>query len=161
MSVLKLIPETDPRLRATNLPVTSFGIELKVTVEKLHKLMVKSHGVGISACQAGINKQIMIIGTKLNLDSPSATVMINPRITKVWGSQISREGCLSLPGKIVNVGRPLGIMISFQDMTGKRKELKVEGFPATVCCHEADHTLQSKLIIDYLSDNSAETSIKS
>ena len=65
--------------------------------------------------------------------------MINPEITYREGTQLSSEGCLSVPGYMGLVDRPQKIKIKAQDLDGKEHEYEFEGFEATVFCHEYDH----------------------
>jgi peptide deformylase len=65
--------------------------------------------------------------------------MINPEITYREGTQESSEGCLSVPGYMGLVDRPMKIRIKAQDLDGKEHEYEFEGFEATVFCHEYDH----------------------
>ena len=73
--------------------------------------------------------------------------MINPLITEKKGSQISDEGCLSVPGLIGTVERPEYIKIEALDLNGEKQTYEFEGFDAIVMCHEYDH-LDGILYID-------------
>ena len=59
------------------------------------------------------------------------------------------EGCLSIPGISVVIGRAEKIIITGLNEKGKAVELKAQGLLARVLQHEIDH-LSGKLIIDYL-----------
>ena len=59
------------------------------------------------------------------------------------------EGCLSIPGISVVIGRAEEIIITGLNEKGKAVELKAQGLLARVLQHEIDH-LSGKLIIDYL-----------
>lgn len=65
--------------------------------------------------------------------------MINPEIIYTEGEQASTEGCLSVPGYMGLVDRPMKIGIRAMDTDGQVKEYEFEGFEATVMCHENDH----------------------
>ena len=49
------------------------------------------------------------------------------------------EGCLSIPGLIGQVERPMKIKIKALDLDGNMQEYDLEGFDARVMCHENDH----------------------
>lgn len=74
--------------------------------------------------------------------------LINPEIRPV-GRETSEdwEGCLSLPGLRGRVTRPDEVTVVALDREGKRIELQLQGYPARVAQHEADH-LDGVLFID-------------
>ena len=57
------------------------------------------------------------------------------------------EACLSLPGQVLTVPRPLRCTIRFQTLLGTTLALNLEGFQARVALHELDH-LDGVLISD-------------
>lgn len=70
--------------------------ELQQNIQDLKDTLHNSkEGVGISAVQLGILKQLCVIHY-----NAQDIVMINPKITRTKGEIISREGCLSVPRKI-------------------------------------------------------------
>ena len=58
------------------------------------------------------------------------------------------EGCLSLPGILVEVERNTRIQLRARDRRGKKVEFEAAGLLARVLQHEIDH-LDGKLICDY------------
>lgn len=77
-------------------------------------------------------------------------VYINPEvISSSPDTQLSEEGCLSIPNIPVVVQRPSIIQIQATDLTGNRFEETLEGLFAANFLHEFDH-LNGTLIIDYL-----------
>ncbi len=68
----------------------------KSTVANMKRILHSSkEGVGISAVQIGVLKQLCVIHY-----NGRDIVMINPKITKTRGETISKEGCLSVPREI-------------------------------------------------------------
>jgi peptide deformylase len=105
--------------------------------------MKAADGVGIAAPQIGIMKRFFIAMPHVGSDdeeiSEKIYFMINPEITYKEGTQESSEGCLSVPGYMGLVDRPMKIRIKALDLEGEEHEYEFEGFEATVFCHEYDH----------------------
>jgi len=78
--------------------------------------------------------------------------LINPEI--IWTSeevQSGAEGCLSFPGWIGTVLRPLQVTVRAQDRHGNLIEVAGEELKARALCHEIDH-LDGILFQDRASD---------
>jgi peptide deformylase len=68
------------------------------------------------------------------------TVLVNPEIE--WRSDDSataEEGCLSLPGIVVEVERPLFVRARGVDVYGEPFSVEASGLEARVIQHEVDH----------------------
>lgn len=112
--------------------------EAKKIIRDLEDTLTTQKGLGLSAVQIGIAKNVGIIRiekTKINL--------INPKvIAKTGRFKYKQEGCLSFPGLRIDTVRYLNIII---DNNGKVEEYR--GLPAIAIQHELDH-FQGKLIVD-------------
>ena len=98
------------------------------------------HCVGLAAPQIGVLKKVIVVKAG-NAFYP----MINPVILKKIGNQFnSVEGCLSLEGERT-VKRSKSVMVTYQDISGKKLTKTFTGFIATIIQHEVDH-LNGKLI---------------
>lgn len=75
--------------------------------------------------------------------------MINPEIESSDGETEMEEGCISVPGIYARVQRPSAISVSFTDLSGERRLMKLSGYPAVVVQHEHDH-LNGILFVDRL-----------
>jgi peptide deformylase len=60
-------------------------------------------------------------------------------VLKRWGKNSAEEGCLSFPDIFVEVERPAGVRLRWQDATGAEHEEDWNEFPARVVQHEMDH----------------------
>ena len=90
----------------------------------------------------GSNRVAVVMGPKGPL------VVINPKIEIVNGTRVSdSEGCLSLPGRTVQVSRPKTVRVHFLDRFGNERLMEMDGLPARVAQHETDH-LNGILITD-------------
>ena len=77
-------------------------------------------------------------------------VMVNPIMVERSGRQLGRDGCLSLPGLVVDdVPRAFSVVIDYQDLSGERHRLSADGYFAHVLQHEFDH-LEGVLFFDHL-----------
>lgn len=120
-------------------------------VEELSKLISEMKtclnyigGLGLSACQVGVNKNVFICKIKEGI-----TPIINPKIIARSGVFWSRaEGCLSVPGVRKDIKRSKMVKIRYIDENYKEITMKLFKFPAAIIQHEMDH-LKGKLIIDY------------
>jgi len=135
----------DPVLRSAASPVTEFGDELAVEADRMIGLMRDAIGVGLAATQLGTLRRMLVFQVGSDAEP---TVLVNPEIE--WRSEdatTAEEGCLSLPGVIVDVERPLYVRARGVDVRGERFSLEASGLEARVIQHEVDH-LDGVLMID-------------
>jgi peptide deformylase len=136
----------DPVLRSAASPVTDFDQALAEEAERMIELMRDGMGVGLAATQLGILRRILVF--QAGADAV-ATVLVNPEIE--WSSAEdlagAEEGCLSLPGVVVEVERPLYVRVRGVDQTGQGLLIEASGLEARVLQHEIDH-LDGVLMID-------------
>ena len=144
MSSLEIKIFPDPVLRKKAQTVQSVGEPEKKLMCFMAETMYAGQGIGLAAPQVGISKKIIVADAGDGL-----LKMVNPEITKRSGAARLEEGCLSLPGKFVDMQRSEEISVSFVDENNNRFVKKFSGLLARVIQHENDH-LNGKLIIDYL-----------
>ena len=138
MALRNIVEEGDDILRKRAREVTEIDQRIKTLVEDMAETMVASHGVGIAAPQVGILKRIFLAVPDSEVDE-IPMVFINPEILEQEGSQMGEEGCLSVPGFVGTVERPLSIKIKALDIDGNEKTYDFADFAAVVICHEYDH----------------------
>lgn len=90
--------------------------------------------VGLAAPQIGYNKRMFCINFKGDIRT-----FINPIITNAKGLSLSRESCMSCPGKEYIRPRNNEIWVYYQTPLGKTESVKLFGFAAHVFQHELDH----------------------
>src|SRR5918996_1071440 len=135
----------DPVLKSPASPVTEFDDRLREEVERMVGLMHDAIGVGLAATQLGIMRRLLVF--QAGPDAPP-TPLVNPEIE--WSSTqlaTAEEGCLSLPGVVVDVERPLHVRVRGLDASGERLLIEASGLEARVLQHEVDH-LDGVLMID-------------
>lgn len=108
-------------------------------------LMKKHSGLGLSANQVGLNAQIFVMKPVLNKQHGDVTVVINP-IIKGLSKETDQgpEGCLSHPGLILKVKRPISCVVEFDTLTPDMRdvihvEAKYDDIDARIFLHEYDH----------------------
>ncbi|MBR6897700.1 MAG: peptide deformylase [Lachnospiraceae bacterium] len=124
----------DPVLRKECKPVKEVTDRIRVLVEDMIDTMNEANGVGLAAPQVGILKQIVVIDV-----GEGPIVMLNPRILLTEGEQTGIEGCLSLPGKVAEVTRPMHVRAVYQDLDMQEVEIEGDELLARAICHELDH----------------------
>jgi len=135
----------DPVLRAKARPVERFDDALLAEVGRMGRLMHDSIGIGLAATQLGTLHRLLVY--RVQHESP-VVALVNPVIE--WRgkeAEIADEGCLSLPGVLVEVERPIHIRVSAKDERGDDIEIEASGLEARVIQHEIDH-LDGVLILD-------------
>lgn len=155
MTILTLLTEPDPRLRAKSKPVSKIDETILTHIEDMKETLHHTQGYGLAAPQVNILKRIVVYDLDLlypDEKHPDRFLcMINPKI--VWKSQTScafDEGCLSVPELRVNVERDAHIRVSFLTPQGQNETLEAREIMAVCIQHEIDH-LDGILMIDYLS----------
>ena len=158
MSLLDIVTLPNAILRQKVRPVTQFDDELQTLIDNMIETMRSANGVGLAAPQIGENRRLAVIEALPDYDEddneiPNTRdlfVIVNPEI--VWTSndvEDGIEGCLSIPGYLGEVERPLSIRVRAQDREGKKIKLKLGGWTARIFQHEIDH-LNGVLFIDKL-----------
>ena len=135
----------DPVLRTRALPVDRFDERLPEEVRRMGQVMHDSLGIGLAATQVGVVHRVLVY--RVEADAPIAA-LVNPQIE--WAgdeTEIMDEGCLSLPGVLVEVERPIHVRVRAHDEHGDALLIEASGLEARVIQHEIDH-LDGVLILD-------------
>ena len=109
------------------------------------RLMHESLGIGLAATQVGVMHRVLVY--RVESDGPIAA-LVNPVLE--WASEETEpleEGCLSLPGVLVDVERPVHVRVRARDERGEAILIEASGLEARVIQHEIDH-LDGVLIVD-------------
>lgn len=139
---IKVHPHDDKVLRRKCLKVKKIDRSIKLLIEDMMDTMEADEGVGLAAVQVGVLKRIIVCKIE-----NAKRAFINPKILKTSGSQVSFEGCLSIPGIFGELERAEAISVKAQDLSGGVIKMDAEGFLARVFQHEIDH-LNGVLFID-------------
>ena len=151
MAIRKILKFPDQDLRIKAKPVESFDDELKTLTDDMFETMNSVNGIGLAATQIGVAKQVAVIDISPEKNEP--LVIVNPAIQILDPSKTEDydEGCLSVPGFFEKISRPSDIKLTYQDLNGKKQEIKPEGLLTKVVQHELDH-LNGRLFVDHISE---------
>jgi peptide deformylase len=135
----------DPVLKSRARPIERFDAALRDQIARMSKLMDEALGIGLAATQVGILNRVLVY--RVEAEAPIAA-LVNPVLE--WASKGEEpldEGCLSLPGVLVEVERPIHVRVRAQDERGDPLLIEASGLEARVIQHEMDH-LDGVLILE-------------
>ena len=147
----------DPVLKSRAARVDRFDDGLVDQIERMAALMHDALGIGLAAPQIGVSQQLLVY--RVGPDGP-VVPLVNPEIE--WSSdeqETAEEGCLSIPGVLVDVERPVHVRIRAQDENGGDRVVEASGLEARVIQHEVDH-LNGVLILDRTSKDQRKEAIR-
>src|SRR3954449_11895701 len=130
-AALKLVRKYgDPVLKSRALEIERFDDALREEVRRMGQLMHDGLGIGLAATQVGVMHRVLVYRVE-----PGAAVaaLINPVLE--WTSREEEgmeEGCLSLPGVLVGVERPIPVVVSGVDEYGEPILVEASGLEARV-----------------------------
>jgi peptide deformylase len=116
-----------------------------VVADLLDTMRSFGHCVGIAAPQIGEPVRIAVVdvsGHRKAATSHGELVLVNPVIVAASGSEVGREGCLSIPELTANVRRATHVTVAAEGL-----RVEAEGFEARALQHEIDH-LDGLLFLD-------------
>jgi peptide deformylase len=133
----------DPILRKKGIYIKEKSKELDNLIDQMYVTLGEADGVGLAAHQIGKPYKLFIVDflTSSIESGGLKEVFINPQIIEYSEEQeYFEEGCLSLPGILEEVKRPIKIKVKYLDRDFNEKEEEFTGFLARVIQHEFDHT---------------------
>ena len=135
----------DPVLKSRATPVDHFDDSLRKQVSRMAGIMNDALGVGLAAPQLGISQRLLVY--RIGPDAP-VIALANPELDWVSGdSELGEEGCLSIPGVLVDVDRHIHVRVNGLDEQGEQRTVEASGLEARVIQHEMDH-LDGVLILE-------------
>ncbi len=149
---MEIIHYPHPTLRHNSKTIRRIDRELQSAVREMFELMYDARGIGLAANQVDLPLQMFILNVSGEPDNGEELVFVNPVVDQPKGSQVSEEGCLSIPGVHADVNRPSQVHIMAYDLAGNEIDMVVDGLLARVIQHEYDH-LHGVLFVDRISDS--------
>ncbi len=135
----------DPVLKQETRDVSMFGEDLTGLLETMFEVMDREQGVGLAAPQIGVQKRLMVWR---HPETEERYVLVNPRIVeRSEETQLAEEGCLSIPGRVMEVERAERVVVEGSDVSGAPVRVEAMGLLARIMQHEIDH-LEGNLILD-------------
>jgi peptide deformylase len=115
------------------------------------------HCVGVAAPQIGELVRVAVVdctGHRKAPDSQGLLVLVNPVIVAASGSEVGREGCLSIPELTANVRRATRVTVEAESL-----RVEAAGFEARAIQHEIDH-LDGLLFLDRVESPEADVFVR-
>jgi len=133
-----------PVMHRSQQPVTAYDAELRTLVADMAATMYAAEGVGLAACQIGVDQAVFVFDCPDADGERTLGVVCNPQVTTPEGGDrqldVADEGCLSLPGAYVECGRPDRATVTGTGLDGEPVTFSGEGLLARCFQHETDHT---------------------
>ncbi len=133
-----------PVMHRRQAEVTTYDEELRTLVADMVATMYAAEGVGLAACQIGVDRAVFVFDCPDDSGERTVGVVCNPRLTVPEGPErhleVDDEGCLSLPGAFVECARPDRAHVTGTGVDGQHVEFSGDGMLARCLQHESDHT---------------------
>jgi len=127
-----------------NAPVTSYDDDLRALAADLVVTMEAAEGVGLAACQVGVDLAVFVFDCPDAAGERTVGVVCNPEVVLPEGKDRrlneDDEGCLSLPGSYVPLARPDVAAVHGTGLDGQPVTFSGDGLLARCLQHETDHT---------------------
>ncbi len=125
--------------------VTAYDDELRSLVADMVATMYAADGVGLAACQIGVDRAVFVFDCPDDSGTYVAGVVCNPVVTLPEGKDRQldegEEGCLSYPGAFVDCARPDAATVTGTGLDGEPVTFSGDGLLARALQHETDHTV--------------------
>ncbi len=133
-----------PVMHRPQQPVTSYDESLRSLVADMVATMHAADGVGLAACQIGVDLAVFVFDCPDASDERTVGVVCNPVLTLPEGRDRQLddgdEGCLSFPGAFMPCPRPDFASVSGTGLDGEPVSFSGDGLLARCLQHETDHT---------------------
>ncbi|MEP7088563.1 MAG: peptide deformylase [Nocardioidaceae bacterium] len=133
----------EPVMHRTQEPVTDFDDDLRALVADLVATMYAADGVGLAACQIGVDRAVFVFDCPDDDGARHQGVVCNPELLLPTGRDRKLddgdEGCLSLPGAFVACARSTYAEVRGRDQDGNPVRYAGSGLLARCLQHETDH----------------------
>ena len=133
----------DPVMHRVQQPVTSYDEDLRGLVADMVATMYAADGVGLAACQIGVDRAVFVFDCPDAAGEHTVGVVCNPvlELPGVGERQLDEddEGCLSLPGAFVPCARPDHATVTGTGLAGEPVSFSGDGLLARCLQHETDH----------------------
>lgn len=137
---MNLIEAPDQWLEKTLKPFDFNELDAVQVSGEMCQIMMAKNGIGLSANQVGLDAQIFVMRPLQHPEVKKPFAVINPIILELSEDVETRaEGCLSYPGLVLSVSRPVRLVAQFIDIDAKECILEFSGIDARCFLHEYDH----------------------
>ncbi|WLW52998.1 peptide deformylase [Streptomyces sp. YU58] len=134
--------------------VTEFGPDLAALIADMFLTMYIADGAGLAANQVGVDLRLFVYDCPDDDGVRHVGHIVNPVLEPL---DVSRrrllddsEGCLSVPGAVMDVPRPDRAVVRGLDQDGRPLVVEGTGYFARCLAHETDH-VNGQIYLDRLS----------
>ena len=133
-----------PVMHRPQAQVTAYDDALATLVADMVATMYAADGVGLAACQIGVDQAVFVFDCPDDSGERWVGVVCNPTLTLPEGKDrrldADDEGCLSFPGAFVECARPDTARVDGYGVDGSPVTFEGNGLLARCLQHETDHT---------------------
>ncbi|HYZ92625.1 MAG TPA: peptide deformylase [Actinomycetota bacterium] len=141
----------DPVLKSVAAPIGRIDDDaLALANDLIDTMRAHERCVGIAANQVGALRRCVVVDVTGHPRADSChglIVLFDPIVSSEEGSEVAREGCLSVPDLTANVRRATKIAVTGLDPDGRPRAVSANAFEARALLHEIDH-LDGVLFLD-------------
>lgn len=134
--------------------VTEFGPDLAALVDDMFLTMYIADGAGLAANQVGVDLRLFVYDCPDDDGVRHVGHIVNPVLEDQDPAERrlldDSEGCLSVPGAVMEVPRPDRAVVHGQDKDGNPLTVVGTGYFARCLAHETDH-VNGRVYLDRLS----------
>ena len=134
-----------PVMHRPQADVTAYDDELRTLVADMVATMYAADGVGLAACQVGVDLRVFVFDCPDDSGDHTVGVVCNPVVSLPEGKDRNleevEEGCLSFPGAFIDCARPDFARVTGFGVDGSPVVFEGDGLLARCLQHETDHTL--------------------
>ncbi|MGP2436517.1 peptide deformylase [Streptomyces sp. JW3] len=143
--------------------VTEFGPDLAALIDDMFLTMYVAEGAGLAANQVGIGLRLFVYDCPDDDGVRHVGHIVNPVLEPLVpdGRRLldEGEGCLSVPGAVMDVPRPDRAVVRGFDKDGAPLLVEGTGYFARCLAHEADH-LDGRVYLDRLSARDRKAALR-
>ncbi|MFE3164328.1 peptide deformylase [Streptomyces sp. NPDC059224] len=143
--------------------VTEFGPDLAALIDDMFLTMYIAEGAGLAANQVGVDLRLFVYDCRDDEGVRHVGHIVNP-VLEPQGPAGRRllddsEGCLSVPGAVMDVLRPDRATMHGLDKEGNPLTLEGTGYFARCLAHETDH-VNGRVYLDRLSGRERKEALR-
>ncbi|MER6532701.1 peptide deformylase [Streptomyces sp900105755] len=143
--------------------VTEFGPDLAALIDDMFRTMYIAEGAGLAANQVGVDLRLFVYDCPDDDGVRHVGHIVNPVLEAPDPSERrlldEGEGCLSVPGAMMDVPRPDRAIVHGQDKNGNPLTIEGTGYFARCLAHETDH-VNGRVYLDRLTGRERKEALR-
>lgn len=143
--------------------VTEFGPDLAALIDDMFLTMYIAEGAGLAANQVGVGLRLFVYDCPDDDGARHVGHIVNPVLDPLApaGRRLldENEGCLSVPGALMDVPRPDRAVVRGLDKEGQPLVIEGTGYFARCLEHETDHC-NGRVYLDRLSGRARKDALR-